>query len=56
MEKFPSKTVILKNMGTSDKKRIPEYESTNVACTLLQRDYKGANNYGFNGVIEKWEL
>ena len=45
-------TVILKNMGSSDKKRDPNYTITNIGTALLSRDYKGLNNYGSNGVIE----
>lgn len=45
-------TVILKNMGSSDKKRIPDYKTVNVATTLLSRDYKGLGNFASNGVIE----
>lgn len=26
-----------------------------IAVTLLSRDYKGVNNYGFNGVIERMD-
>lgn len=43
------RTVILYNMV--DKKNKPNSKQTNIACTLMQRDYKGINNYGFNGVI-----
>ena len=45
-------TVILKNMGSSDKKRIPDCCESNVATTLLSRDWKGLSNYASNGVIE----
>lgn len=45
-------TVILKNMGSSDKKRIPNCWESNVATTLLSRDWKGLSNYASNGVIE----
>ena len=43
-------TVIMKNMGNID--GIPEGKTTDVACTLLARDWKGVNNYSFNGVVE----
>ena len=45
-------TVILKNMGSSDKKRVPDCWESNVATTLLSRDWKGLSNYASNGVIE----
>ena len=31
-------------------------EFTEVAQTLLARDYKGIGNYGSNGVIEVWKI
>ncbi len=43
-------TVIMKNMGNVD--GIPDGKLTNVACTLLARDWKGVSNYAYNGVIE----
>lgn len=45
-------TVILKNMGSSDKKRVPDCWESDVATTLLSRDWKGLSNYASNGVIE----
>lgn len=42
-------TVIMKNM--IDKNLEPNAKITDVACTLMARDWKGANNYGTNGVI-----
>ena len=45
-------TVILKNMGSSDKRRNPDYKETKIATALLCRDYKGLGNYASNGVIE----
>ncbi len=45
-------TVILKNMGSSDKKRVPDCWQSDVATTLLCRDYKGLSNFASNGVIE----
>ena len=44
--------VLLKNMGSSDCDRVPEMRNTDIAVTLLSRDYKGLSNYGSNGVIE----
>ena len=46
------KTVILKNMGSSDKRRQPSCKESNIATTLLSRDYKGLSNFASNGVIE----
>lgn len=43
-------TIIMKNM-INDKS--PSAKQTHVACTLMARDYKGLNNFGFNGVITK---
>lgn len=40
-------------MGMSSEKEQPTAENIDVAKTLCARDYKGPNNYGFNGVIEK---
>ena len=45
-------TVILKNMGSSDKKREPSFWQSDIATTLLSRDWKGLSNYASNGVIE----
>lgn len=45
-------SVLLTNMGSSDEEREPSCKETDIACTLLQRDYKGLNNYSANGVIE----
>jgi len=45
-------TVILKNMGSSNIKRNPSYKETEIATTLLSRDYKGLGNFASNGVIE----
>lgn len=39
-------------MGSSDKKRIPDYKIDNIATTLLSRDYKGLGNFASNGVVE----
>lgn len=49
-------TVILKNMGTSNKDNIPSAKETNISCTLCARDYKGIANWGGNGVIECQKL
>lgn len=45
-------TAILKNMGSSNEDRIPSYRLTDVAETILARDYKGWGNHFANGVIE----
>lgn len=45
-------TAILKNMGSSNKDRTPSYTLTDIATTLLARDYKGWGNHFANGVIE----
>ena len=45
-------TVIIKNCGSSDESRIPEAKPTNIATTLLARDFKGISNYGSNAVLE----
>jgi len=42
--------VLLK--GMSSNKYIPSAEKTDISCTLCARDWKGPNNFGFNGVIE----
>lgn len=45
-------TAILRNMGSTNKDRIPSYTLTDIATTLLARDYKGWGNHFANGVIE----
>lgn len=45
-------TVILKNMGSSDKKRHPSCKQSDVATTLLSRDWKGLSNFASNGIVE----
>lgn len=45
-------TVLMKNMGSSDVKREPSAKQTDVAYSLLARDYKGVHNRDANGVIE----
>ena len=47
---------IVKNLGSSDKNRDPDYKPSEIATTLLSRDYKGLSNYASNGVIEIWKL
>lgn len=42
-------TVKLCNFG---KNKEPHLENVEIATTLCSRDYKGPNNYGFNGVLE----
>ena len=56
-EAVSSSGVILKNMGSADENRIPEMNETDVASTILARDYKGLGNYSSNGVLEirKWK-
>lgn len=44
--------VSLCNMGSSSESRVSDAKLTNVANTLLSRDYKGLSNYASNGVIE----
>lgn len=36
----------------SSKSAEPDAKLSDIANTLAARDYKGPNNYGFNGVIE----
>lgn len=43
--------VLLKNMIDTSKE--PELEIIDVSTTLLARDYKGLNNYGSNGVLQR---
>lgn len=42
-------TVILKNMGTTNKNNIPSAKETDISCTLCARDYKGIANWGVMG-------
>lgn len=49
-------TAIVRNMGSSNKDRIPSYTLTDIATTLLARDYKGWGNHFANGVIEVEKL
>ena len=39
-------------VGMSSNRLEPDAQPIDVANTLCARDYKGPNNYGFNGVIE----
>lgn len=43
--------IIAQNLGSSDESRKVGGYLTDVACTLLGRDYKGFSNYGSNAVI-----
>ena len=45
-------SILLRNCGSSDEKRTPEAKQTDIAATLLSRDYKGLSNYGSNAVLE----
>ena len=45
---------ILKNCGSTNEKQRPDMHSTEIATTILARDYKGLSNYGSNGVVEIW--
>lgn len=45
-------TACVKNM--IDKSTKATAVKQDIAATLMSRDYKGMNNYGSNGVIEKW--
>ena len=45
-------SIILRNCGSSDNDRTPNAKFTDIAGTLLSRDYKGLSNYGSNAVIE----
>lgn len=36
-----------------DKEKEPSAVRTDVAVTLMARDYKGVNNYGTNGAVSK---
>ena len=42
----------MRNCGSSDEARTPDARQTDVAATLLSRDYKGLSNYGSNAAIE----
>lgn len=44
--------ILGKNLGSSDKEREPSGKPTDIAVTLLARDYKGFSNYASNMVIE----
>lgn len=48
-EKSGKQGGVLKNM--IDKNKECEFEKSNIAVTLMARDYKGLNNYGSNGVL-----
>jgi hypothetical protein len=49
-------TAIFKNMGSSNEDRIPSCTFSDVAVTILARDYKGWGNHFANGVIEVEKL
>lgn len=44
--------MIVRNCASSDKARTPDGKLTEIAATLMARDYKGLSNYGSNAVIE----
>lgn len=46
----------LTNLGSSSEDKTPDFELSEVAVTLLSRDYKGLSNYHSNGVIEIWKI
>ena len=46
-------TLSVTNLGTSNEENIASAEKTDVAHTVLARDYKGLPNYGGNAVIQK---
>lgn len=46
------KVTTVKMRGLSSDKMEASAEPINVACTLCARDWKGPNNFGFNGVVE----
>ena len=48
---MPKLTVCVKNMIDKSTKAIAVKQD--IAVTLMSRDYKGMNNYGSNGVIER---
>lgn len=48
--------IIGKNMGGQHNQKPVGYVLQDVACTLLARDWKGVNNYGFNLVVEICEM
>lgn len=43
--------IIAVNLGSTDESRNVGGHRTKVACTLLQRDYKGLSNYGSNAAV-----
>lgn len=45
-------SMIVRNCASSDKARTPDGKLTEIAATLMARDYKGLSNYGSNAVIE----
>lgn len=45
-------SIIIRNCGSSDETRIPDAKFTDIAATLMARDFKGLSNYGSNAVIE----
>lgn len=44
--------MIAANLATSNLSRIPHITPTDIATTLLARDYKGLSNHGSNIVME----
>lgn len=45
-------SIIIRNCGSSDETRTPDAKHTDIAATLMARDYKGLSNYGSNAAIE----
>lgn len=44
-------TLIMENMGSMNWDKLPDAKKTDIACTILARDWKGASNYAYNGVV-----
>lgn len=49
-------SIVLQNLASADENRHPNAYKTDIAVTLLSRDYHGLSNYGSNGVIECQKL
>ena len=47
---------MVENLATENENYIPYFKKTDIAATLMARDYKGLRNYSCNAIIEIYEV
>lgn len=47
---------IVENLATSSEDYIPSLKESDIAVTLMARDYKGLKNFSSNAVLEIYEV